>query len=70
MIIKGDIDGDGRITPKDLAIIQASMLSESYPTGDAFIAGDINGDGAWGVVDLAGINMHLLGVKMITEVVE
>lgn len=70
MIIKGDIDGDGRITPKDLAIIQASTLSESYPTGDAFIAGDINGDGKWGVVDLGGINMHLLGVKMITEVVE
>ena len=69
MIIKGDVDGDGKINGKDARIIQAIMLSGVVPEGEAFIAADINNDNEVDIGDLGGLRAHILGVKIINEVI-
>ena len=70
MIIKGDINGDGRITYLDAIILSLSYLKVVNLTGDAFIAADINGDGNITISDSALIVRHLLGIEIINEVIE
>lgn len=69
MIIKGDIDGDGKINGKDLRTVEAILLTEIVPEGEAFIAANVNNDNKISIADLAIIKMHLLGVKIINEVI-
>ena len=69
MIIKGDINGDGRISAEDLTLMKMHILGIIELTGDAFEAADITNDGIVDSVDLAAINMHILGVKIINEVI-
>lgn len=69
MIIKGDINGDGRITYLDLLTLQFALINVVNLTGDAFISADINDDGKLNIVDLARIQRHLLGEKIINEVI-
>ena len=68
-IVKGDSTCDGRLTIEDLILIQMHMLKVVTLTGDAFTGADSNSDNEIDVVDLANINRHLLGNKMITGVV-
>ena len=70
MIIKGDVNGDGRITPLDLQLIQLHILGKLTLDNNAFIAADVNNDGRVSITDLAALNKHLLGVKIINEVVD
>ena len=70
MIIKGDINGDGKIDFRDSDLLTAHMLGLEILTGDSFEAADINGDGLADVLDLAELKLHLLGVKIINEVIE
>lgn len=70
MIIKGDINGDGRITYLDSLIIGYSIIGLVNLTGDAFVAADINGDGNITISDSALIVRHLLGIEIINEVIE
>ena len=46
-----------------------SRLGISTLTGDAFTGADTNSDNVVDGRDLANVNLHLLGQKMITEVV-
>lgn len=69
MIIKGDVNGDGRITIEDLALIRLHILGEIMLTGDEFNAADVNNDGIIDILDLASVQMHRLGVRMINEVI-
>lgn len=70
MIIKGDVNGDGKITNEDLILIQLHLLGYVTLTGDAFIAADINNDGTISAADLAQIQRHILGLMTINEVIE
>ena len=70
MIIKGDINGDGRITHLDALLLKWHQLEGIKLTGDAFIAADVNGDGKLSTVDAVRINKHLLGITIINEVVD
>lgn len=69
MIIKGDINGDGKIDGRDARIIQAILLTSVFPEGEKFIAADVNNDNQITLGDLARINKHILGVKLINEVI-
>ena len=64
-ILKGDTNGDGKLTIIDLAKIQMHLLNKKSLKDNYFKAGDINSDGKITIIDLARIQMHLLGVKLI-----
>ena len=68
-VVKGDSTCDGRITMEDLIAIQAHILEISALTGDAFAGADTNSDNIVNGRDSANVDMHLLGVQMITGVV-
>ena len=68
-VVKGDSTCDGRITMEDIIAIQAHILGISTLTGDAFTGADTNSDNVVNGRDLANVELHLLGQKMITEVV-
>ena len=70
MIIKGDVNGDGRITSLDLNLMQGYILGKFTLDNNALIAADVNNDGRVSITDLAALNKHLLGVKIINEVVD
>lgn len=65
MIVKGDINNDGRINIEDGAILRLHLLGKINLADNEFVAADINNDGQLDIVDLAAINLHCLGVKMI-----
>lgn len=69
MIIKGDVNGDGRITVEDSLAVQLHIMGVIELEGDAFRAADTNNDGRISIVDLANIQKHLLGVSIINEVI-
>lgn len=69
MIIKGDIDGDGRITPIDYQIVKLYILDAVTLTDYQFQAADVDDSGGITVTDYIKINEHILGHNMITEVI-
>ena len=69
MIIKGDVNGDGRITQLDLSLMKGHILGKFTPDNNALIAADVNNDGKVNITDLAALKKHLLGLKIINEVV-
>jgi hypothetical protein len=70
MIIKGDLNGDGRITRADLNLLTLHLVSAKELTGNALIAADTNNNGLVDVGDAIGILNHLLGIKILNEVIE
>ena len=68
-VVKGDSTCDGRITMEDLISTQAHVLDVVALTGDAFTGADTNSDNIVNGRDIANINLHLSGQKMITGVV-
>lgn len=70
MIIKGDINNDGRINFEDLNLMNLYIVGAIQLTDDALVSADINNDGKVDIVDLAAINMHILGIKIINEVIK
>ena len=70
MIIKGDVNGDGKITVEDQLMIRAHILGHITLTGDALIAADTNNDGEIKVTDILKIQRHLLGIEILNEVIE
>lgn len=69
-IIKGDIDGDHRITKVDLLLLQKYIIKEISFDERQLIAADVNNDGKASVMDMVAIVGHLTGREILTEVVE
>lgn len=70
MIIKGDVNGDGRITSLDLKLITLHIVGAKELTGDALVAADTNNNGRVDIGDILAIQNHLLGIKILNEVIE
>lgn len=69
-IVKGDIDGDRRITKIDLLLLQKYLINEISFDERQLIAADVNNDGKVSLMDMTAIAGHLKGIKILTEVVE
>lgn len=69
-IIKGDINGDGKINMEDEIIARIGALDEEHLTNNLFAAADINSDGNLNTIDLLLLRKHRTGVQIINEVVE
>lgn len=44
-IVRGDVNGDGKVTAVDYAMVKRYVLKTHSLTGDRFTAADVNGDG-------------------------
>ncbi|UPU39377.1 dockerin type I repeat-containing protein [Erysipelothrix sp. Poltava] len=42
---RGDVNGDGKISLIDLAMVKSHLLGNSKLSGDSFARADVNGDG-------------------------
>ena len=60
-IVKGDINGDGKISLVDLANLKLSMIGKRTLSTASMMAGDINGDGKTSLNDLVKLKMYLVG---------
>ena len=60
-VVKGDINGDGKISLVDLANLKLSMVGKRTLSTASILAGDINGDGKTSLNDLAKLKMYLVG---------
>lgn len=65
IIMRGDTNGDGKITVSDLANVQMHLIGVRTLTGNNLRGADTNNDGRITVSDLANIQMHLIGVKSL-----
>lgn len=63
--VKGDINGDGRVSIADLSLIQSHLLGIKKLEGDRLERADINKDGRISIADLSLIQSHLLGIKRL-----
>ena len=67
VVIKGDINSDGKLSISDLAMIKAKLLGTNNLNGAYYEAADINRDGKISISDLAMVKAHLLGTSKITK---
>lgn len=63
--LKGDINGDGRISLSDFALIKMHLLEKKSIPAEKQALADINGDGKISLSDFALVKMHILGIKQI-----
>ena len=64
-IVKGDTNGDGKITLSDLANIRLHLLGKFVLKDNNALGADTNKDGKISLNDLANIRLHLLGLYTI-----
>lgn len=65
VIVKGDTNGDGKITLSDLANIRLHLLGKFVLKDNNSLGADTNKDGKISLNDLANIRLHLLGLYTI-----
>lgn len=64
-ILRGDVDGDGRVTAADAAAVRAYLVRGKLPPGRAILpAGDANGDGRVTAADAALIARFAAGMDV------
>ena len=61
LVVRGDINGDGKISLVDLANLKLSMVGKRTLNTASTMAGDINGDGNTSLNDLVKLKMYLVG---------
>ena len=66
--MRGDVDGDGKITQNDIDQTQKHASGEIILTGDDLWCADINGDGSVGTIDVTFIRQYLNGQPTVLTV--
>lgn len=70
LIVRGDIDGDKKITKKDLLLLQRYLVRAVVLTEKQLAAADVNNDGKVSILDMVALRKHLDGTEILTEVFE
>lgn len=65
--VKGDVNGDGKISISDYAKVKSHILGTSKVSNEYLKAADANGDGKISISDYAKIKSHILGTSKITK---
>ncbi|MBQ7645744.1 MAG: hypothetical protein IJS94_00600 [Clostridia bacterium] len=65
IIVKGDVDGNGKIETTDYIIIKRQFLRMTVLTGANFCAADVDGNGSIDSTDYIAIKRHILGISII-----
>lgn len=63
-VLKGDLNGDGKVNSTDYALLRRYLLEliDEFPVKDGLKAADINGDGKVNSTDYAALKRQLLGI--------
>ncbi|MBQ2729293.1 MAG: hypothetical protein IJF69_00800 [Clostridia bacterium] len=61
--VKGDLDGDGVLSPKDINIAKKLLAGAMIPTDTQKAAGDVNGDGAFNGLDGNMLSKYVAGIN-------
>ncbi len=61
VVVKGDANGDGKISAADVTRLNAIALGRIEPTGDRSFASDVNEDGKISAADVTRLNAVALG---------
>lgn len=61
VVVKGDVNGDGKISAADVTRLNAIALGRIEPTGDRSFASDVNEDGKISAADVTRLNAVALG---------
>ena len=67
-VVYGDNNGDGKISIKDLLLVQRSILGYTKLTGAYMEASDVNKDGKINIKDLLIIQKNILGYMNISQI--
>ncbi len=67
IVVKGDIDGDGKVTSLDYLMIRRGFLKTLEYTHIQELAADINGDSRINAIDYLRVKRHFLGTYNIFE---
>ncbi len=70
MIIKGDLNGDGKIGIEDICLGRAHILDAIHLDEPSLEAFDINNDGKYSTIDIFYMNRHQLAIEILTEVIK
>lgn len=62
LIVRGDIDGNGKVSVNDLAKLKLHYIEMESLTGNSLKAADIDGNGNVSMIDLAQIKLTLIGL--------
>ncbi len=65
-IVKGDCNGDGKITITDMLAIKSHILGKSSLSGDLAQAADTNKDGKITITDFIQVKAHILGKSSLS----
>ena len=60
-LLKGDVNGDGKVDFKDILLINKHRLNKAQLTGIYLKAADVNGDSKVDFMDILKINKYRLG---------
>ncbi len=60
---KGDVNGDGTVTVRDIILIKRHIVGIEELEGDEFKAADVNGDGVVNVRDLVILKRYMVGLE-------
>lgn len=63
---RGDVNGDGKISPTDYVLIRNHINGKSKLTGNSLSAGDVNGDGKISPTDYVMVRNHINGKQKIS----
>lgn len=67
IVVKGDINGDGKISSMDYVLVKNHILNISKVKSSALKASDINRDGRISSMDYVLIKNHILGLSKIEQ---
>jgi hypothetical protein len=60
-VVRGDINGDGKINTIDAIMLAQHIVGVNLLTGDALLAADINGDGKINTIDAIVLAQYIVG---------
>ena len=67
VVLYGDVSGDGKISIKDIMLVNRHILGKGTLAGSALTAGDVSRDGKLSIKDIMLINNAILGKSKLQQ---
>ena len=67
VVVKGDTNGDGKVSAIDYSKVKLHILNTTKLSGSYSLAADTNGDGKVSAIDYSKIKSHILNLTKLTQ---